>query len=120
RTWTATDACSNSASCVQTIIVRDITPPSLTCPPDLLLECPADTRTNATGVATATDTCSQVTIAFSDLVTTNCGSTKVIARTWTATDSCSNKTSRVQTIIVRDTTPPAILCPPNLTLECPA
>ncbi len=120
RTWRATDACSNSASCVQTIIVRDITPPTLICPPDRLLECPADTRTNVTGVATATDDCSQVTIGFSDLVTTNCGNTKVIARTWTATDACSNKSSCVQTIIVRDTTPPVITCPPDRLLECPA
>ncbi|NND77188.1 MAG: HYR domain-containing protein [Flavobacteriales bacterium] len=32
RTWTATDACGNSSSCVQLIIINDITPPVITCP----------------------------------------------------------------------------------------
>src|SRR5204862_6435949 len=32
RTWTATDDCGNTATCARTIQVRDITPPSITCP----------------------------------------------------------------------------------------
>ncbi len=120
RTWTATDACGNTTNAVQLITVRDTTPPTLTCPPNLVLECPADTSTNATGVATAQDTCSQVTVRYSDAVTNTCGGTKVIARTWTATDACGNSASAVQTITVRDTTPPTLTCPPSLVLECPA
>src|SRR5436309_3134208 len=60
RTWTATDACGNNTNCVQTITVRDITKPVITCPPDRTLECPADTSTNSNGIATAQDTCSQI------------------------------------------------------------
>src|SRR5439155_643386 len=120
RTWTATDACGNNASCVQMITVRDITGPSITCPQDLVLECPANTATNATGVATAQDTCSQVAIRYSDSVTNNCGGTKVIARTWTATDGCGNSSSCVQTLTVQDTTRPSLICPTNVTLDCPA
>ncbi len=120
RTWTATDECGNVASCVQTITVRDITNPTITCPTDRVLECPADTRTNVTGVATAQDGCGAVTIRYSDVVTTNCGGTKVIARTWTATDLCGNSASCVQTITVRDTIRPTITCPANVVLECPA
>src|SRR5207253_5639194 len=120
RTWTATDACGNSASCVQTITVRDTTKPSLTCPPDLVLECPADTSTSATGVATAQDTCSQVTVRYSDSVSNGCSGTSVILRTWTASDQCSNSISCVQKITVRDITKPTITCPPDLVLECPA
>src|SRR5206468_3404126 len=82
RTWTATDACGNAASCVQTITVRDITAPTITCPADVVLDCPADTGTNNTGVATAQDACGSVTITYTDSVTNNCGATKVIARTW--------------------------------------
>jgi hypothetical protein len=120
RTWTATDACGNSASALQTITVRDTTPPSITAPPSLVLECPANTTTNATGVATAQDGCSAVTVTYSDSVTNNCGGTKVIARTWLATDACGNRASAVQTITVRDTTPPTVTAPPSLVLECPA
>src|ERR1044071_6407696 len=120
RTWTATDACGNSASCVQTITVRDTTKPSLTCPPDLVLECPADTSTNATGVASAQDTCSQVTVRYSDSVSNGCSGTSVILRTWTASDQCSNTISCVQKITVRDSTKPTITCPSNLVLDCPA
>src|SRR5207249_4450564 len=114
------DQCSNSISCVQKITVRDITKPTITCPPDLVLDCPADTTTNATGVATAQDTCSAVTIRYADAVTNKCGATKVIARTWTATDGCSNSVSCVQMITVRHITGPSIICPPDIVLECPA
>jgi len=39
RTWTATDACGNSESCVQTITVVDTTPPLLFCPADVTVSC---------------------------------------------------------------------------------
>src|SRR5438552_13521969 len=120
RTWTATDQCGNSNSCVQTITVRDTMPPTISCPPNLVLECPANTSTNVTGMATAQDACGSVTIGYSDSVSNNCGGTKVITRTWTAKDGCGNSAACVQTITVRDITPPTITCPPNLTLECPA
>src|SRR5579859_559956 len=98
----ATDACGNSASAVQTITVHDTTPPSITAPPSLVLECPADTTTNNTGVATAQDGCSAVAISYSDAVTNNCGGTKVIARTWRATDACGNSATAIQTITVHE------------------
>jgi hypothetical protein len=120
RLWTATDTCGNSTNGVQTITVRDTKAPSLIIPPNLTLECPANTATNNTGSATAQDGCSAVTLTYNDVVTTNCANTKVIARTWTAIDQCGNSTNAVQTITVRDTTPPTLILPPNLTLECPA
>src|SRR5205823_3739539 len=73
-----------------------------------------------TGTAIALDGCSAVTLSYSDVVSNNCGGSKVIQRTWTATDSCGNTTNRTQTITVLDTTRPALTLPPNLTLECPA
>src|SRR4030095_12139443 len=105
---------------VQTITVRDIGKPTITCPPNVVLECPAVTSTNVTGVATATDTCSQVTISYSDSITNGCAGTETISRTWTAVDACGNSASCVQTITVRDSTRPTLVCPPDLVLECPA
>src|SRR5205807_1693757 len=84
------------------------------------LECPADTSTNATGAATAQDGCGSVAVSYSDVASNSCGGTKVISRTWTATDGCGNIASALQTITVRDTTPPSITAPQDLVLECPA
>jgi HYR domain len=120
RTWTATDLCGNSASVVQTVTVRDHTPPSLTWPANVILECPADTSTNHTGTATARDTCGAVAVTYSDIVSNSCGGAKVITRIWTATDDCGNATNAIQLITVRDTTRPSLACPANVVLECPA
>src|SRR5207244_2349343 len=120
RTWTATDDCGNQSACVQRITVRDSTPPVISAPPDVILQCPVtDTGTNITGVAVAQDTCGLVVeFSYSDIVSNGCGGTKVVSRTWTATDDSGNSTNVVQTITVRDTTPPAITCAPNKTVEC--
>jgi VCBS repeat-containing protein len=120
RTWTATDESGNTASCVQTIAVVDTTPPSITGPADVTLEYPADTSPDNTGYATGSDTCSAVTITYSDVSTPMCGSTETISRTWTAEDECGNTSSYAQTIAVVDTTPPSITCPADVILECPA
>jgi hypothetical protein len=119
RTWTATDTCGNTASCVQMITVDDTTPPSITCPADATIECGNDTSPGSTGTATAIDACSpNPTITFTDSFTPGCGNTGVIARTWTATDACGNTASCVQTITIVDTTPPSITCPADVTIDC--
>ncbi|WP_317292986.1 T9SS type B sorting domain-containing protein [Aestuariibaculum lutulentum] len=118
RTWTATDECGNPTSATQTITVQDTTPPVLTVPADVTIECNEDETSANTGVATATDTCGDVTITESDDVVTACGNTKVITRTWTATDECGNPTSATQTITVQDTTPPVLTVPADVTIEC--
>ena len=120
RLWTATDACGNIASRVQTITVRDTTPPTLTVPASVVVECPANITTNSTGTATAQDACGQVTLRYSDSVSNSCGGAKVISRLWSATDECGNTTNRIQTITLRDTTPPTLIVPSNTTLECGA
>jgi len=106
RTWTATDECGNSSSCVQIITVVDTTPPVITCPMRVTLECPADTSVEANGSATAGDACGTVTITHSDQWQPSCGNTGTLTRTWMATDECGNSSSCVQIITVVDTTPP--------------
>lgn len=98
RTWTATDACGDSASAVQTITVQDTTPPVVSAPPNLVLPFTADTSTNNTGVATAHDGCSSVTLGYSDAFAPQVNGSEIITRTWTATDACGNSASASQTI----------------------
>jgi hypothetical protein len=119
RTWTATDQCGNTTSAVQTITVRDTTPPALTVPANAVLECPGDISTTRNGMATGFDACGSVTITYSDSISNGCGGTKVVSRLWTATDACGNATNRLQTLTVRDTTPPALTVPASVVLECP-
>ena len=65
RTWTAVDGCGNTSNRVQTIAVVDSTPPVITCPADLTLECTEGTSPDDTGMATGTDICdSEVTITL--------------------------------------------------------
>jgi hypothetical protein len=120
RTWTATDACGNSAQCQQTITVDDTTNPVITCPADITIECSASTAPANTGSATATDNCDvNPAITYSDSETAgSCPQEKTITRTWTATDDNGNYAQCAQTITVVDTTPPAISCPANITIEC--
>ncbi|PWA08506.1 hypothetical protein DB891_11815, partial [Flavobacterium laiguense] len=121
RTWTATDACGNTASCSRTIQVRDVTPPVITCPTVTSpIDCPA---TPSFGAATATDTCDPtVAITFADVTTPgNCPGNYSVTRTWTATDDCGNTASCSRTIQVRDITPPVITCPTVTSpIDCPA
>src|SRR6185369_14314028 len=90
------NACSVASA--SDVLVTDNGAPVLVVPPDRLLDCQASTATNVTGVATATDTCSRVTVTYSDAVTNGCGVTKTITRTWLATDECGNAVSGVQKI----------------------
>jgi len=122
RTWTATDACGNSSTCGQTIVVDDSTPPVITCPINITIECTDSTDPTNTGSASATDNCDLVpTITYSDatIASTVCPQEYTINRTWTATDDCGNSSTCLQVIIVDDSTPPVItLCPANITIEC--
>ncbi|MCX6292579.1 MAG: SBBP repeat-containing protein, partial [Bacteroidetes bacterium] len=123
RTWTATDNCNNSSSCIQTITVHDITPPSIGQPgANATISCPAAPQFTA---PTATDACDQnpSVIEVSDITTPgNCAGTYSRTKTWKAVDACGNQSGTVsQTIIVQDITAPSIGQPgANATISCPA
>ena len=120
RTWTATDSCGNVATRVQTITTQDTQPPMLTIPVDMALGCFDPTNTNATGTASALDTCDTYPlVTFEDAVTEGgCPSTLTIARTWTATDSCGNSTSATQMLTFSDDLAPALTAPADVTVGC--
>jgi hypothetical protein len=116
RTWVATDSCGNADTCVQTITIQDITDPVVTCPRDTTFDCTAGNS----GTATATDNCDPDPDVTSSDVTTSARCPIIIERTWTATDTCGNDVSCVQTITVQDTAKPTISCPANDTVACGA
>ncbi|WP_228850851.1 T9SS type A sorting domain-containing protein [Aegicerativicinus sediminis] len=107
KTWEAVDDCGNKSSQVtQTITVRDITDPVITyCPLDIVIECDESEDPANTGQMTATDTCSDPVITYSDKSTPN-GCQQIIVRTWRAEDACGNFVTCTQNIIVRDRTAP--------------
>ncbi len=119
RTWTATDANGNSASCDQTITVQDSIAPTINCPTDLTIACDQSTDPSDTGMATASDTCDATpVITFNDVTVDGTGSNSVITRTWTATDANGSSASCDQTITVQDSIAPTINCPEDLTIAC--
>ena len=121
RTWTATDATGNSASCTQAISADDATAPVITCPAIVSpIECGA---IPSFGAATATDACDAIVeVTFSDASTPgSCLQNNIVTRTWIATDDCGNTSSCSATISVEDNTPPVITCPTVTSpIECGA
>ena len=122
RTWTATDACGNTATASQTINVQDITAPVIEALPETsTINCPA---TPEFAVAKATDECGSTFSLTSADVTTNgaCAGSYSVTRTWTATDACGNTATASQTINVQDTTAPEFVIAnlPNVTGQCSA
>ncbi|MFM1770281.1 MAG: hypothetical protein RJA22_2810, partial [Verrucomicrobiota bacterium] len=119
RTWRATDACGNAATCSQTISVLDTTPPVITCASNAVEDC--GTLWSFTEPS-ATDACHGASVTLSLLSTvTNagpCAGSLVVTRTWQASDPCGNTATCSQTISVLDTTPPILTCAPDATVPC--
>jgi hypothetical protein len=121
-TYTATDSCGNSATCVQHISwTVDTTAPSFTqCAGDRDLGCNPTTIPDCdTNSVSATDDCSTPTITCSSVdATNNCSRSRTI--TYVATDACGNSSSCVQTLTwTVDTTAPTFTkCPADADLGC--
>ena len=120
RTYTAIDACGNTATCAQTIIVNDQTAPTITCPGNVSVTCASQVPVGSTTAVTTSDNCGgAVTVTFADVITNQiCANRFTITRTYTATDACGNTATCAQTIIVNDQTAPTIICPGNITVSC--
>ena len=122
-TYTATDFCGNTSTCMFNVTVTGscCAAPSITCPADVI-RCPVtgdispSSTGTATGVATHTS-CASPAITFTDMTisTGPCSGASVIERTWTAVDPGSNLVGNicVQTITVEDNTDPVISNAPN-------
>lgn len=120
RSFIGVDGCGNADTCVQTITVQDITPPVITCPVDVTVECTDDTSVDSLGNATATDNCDTLVLitVSNEIVDGSCPGNYTIERSFIGTDDCGNADTCVQIITVEDTTPPVLTCPPAVTVSC--
>ncbi|MFM1769790.1 MAG: hypothetical protein RJA22_2319 [Verrucomicrobiota bacterium] len=117
RVWEAVDACGNRSTCVQTVEVRDLAPPVLTCLPNRVVNCGEAWDFDS---PSAVDGCGgAVTLRVVDTVTNaSCGLTYSATRTWEAVDGCTNRATCSQTVQVVDAVPPVFTCPPTKVVEC--
>ncbi len=119
RTWTATDACGNTAQAVQTISLTDTEPPVFSfVPENINLACSTGTTPDDLPLATATDDCLGVIVLYEDTpIDGNCG--QGILRTFTATDACGNSVTATQQITFTDDEAPVFtFVPQDLSLAC--
>lgn len=116
-TFTATDACGNSASSSASFTIVDTTAPSLAVDSLVEVMCADYSDTVEYGV-TASDICSDVTITIADTETDGpCAG--AYERLYTATDDCGNATTAVQIIHLYDSIAPVFTYVPNdTTIQC--
>ena len=62
NTYTATDDCGNTTTCIQIITIDDTTDPEISCPADFSVQCIEDVPACVASDAAASDNCSEVTI----------------------------------------------------------
>ncbi|MEO0731240.1 MAG: HYR domain-containing protein [Bacteroidota bacterium] len=116
-TLTADDGNGNTASCVFTVTLDDVTAPMLTCAADSTVfvdaTCTAFLPDLVVG-SSATDNCGNSTITQSPLPGTEyTGDDTTVPVTLTADDGNGNTSQCLVTVTLQDTISPGILCPPN-------
>lgn len=102
--------------------LSDVTPPVMTCPPDVTIGNTDPSDPDHTGWATAVDECSGdgVQVWSEDKANLSQCGVGVIERTWYAVDGAGNRASCVQVITIVDVVKPEIACPRDVVIECDA
>jgi len=102
---------------------RAMTPPTVTAPPDLTVECDGagnlGTLRDWLGAATFTEGCGDAVLA-SDFatVTPGCAATTSITVTWIVADACNQTATDSATFTVIDTTAPVLTVPGPISVAC--
>jgi hypothetical protein len=117
-TWAAVDTSGNVRTCVQTVVVHDLEPPTLVCPASVTVNADAGacSATNvALGVPLATnDNCGILTVTNNAPAVFPQGTNLV---TWTVVDLSGNLRTCLQTVTVLDAEPPTIGCPASVVVR---
>jgi hypothetical protein len=112
-----TDAAGASSLDALVVTITDVTPPIITCAAGRVVESGQPWNFDP---PTAVDLCggTNVTITVVSTITNSVlACTFTATRTWRATDASGNQSTCAQTIQVRDTMPPALLCPSNVVVD---
>ncbi|MBK9985115.1 MAG: DUF3494 domain-containing protein [Saprospiraceae bacterium] len=121
RTYRSTDACGNINDCSQTITIFDNTPPAVTCPGNVTVQCASQVPAPNPSTIVSLDNCGGLaTVVFvNDVISgQTCANRFNINRTYLAVDACGNTAVCAHVITVFDNTPPSITCPVNVTVLC--
>lgn len=114
-TCIATDASGNHSTCQFTVTVHDEEAPHITCPPQLVVTADRGqcSTSNVTFTATATDNCGPVTVTCQPPsgAAFPTGVSPVIC---TAVDQAGNSAQCTFQVVVRESEPPTIVCPPDV------
>ena len=114
-TLTANDGNGNTRSCQFTVTLKDVTPPSISCPANIAKNTDADQCSAVTNYSvTASDNCAYTltnTNGFPSGSAFPKGSTNV---TWKATDAAGNSAVCSFMVTVTDGQAPSIVCPANI------
>ncbi|WP_165776423.1 HYR domain-containing protein, partial [Candidatus Nitrosotalea bavarica] len=112
--WTAKDVSGNTSNATQTVNVVHTIPPRLIVPTSIVFEATSlNNNTISLGTPTVVDI-EQVTVTNDAPKQFPIGLTTI---TWTAKDVSGNTSNATQTILVRNTTPPKLTVPSNITFE---
>ncbi|NOY96745.1 MAG: T9SS type B sorting domain-containing protein, partial [Chlorobi bacterium] len=127
RTYRVSDLCGNTTAFTQIITKNDTTPPQITCNKDYLIgpneAIPPAITSFAEFIAAgwyASDNCGINESSFRLVSEISDGNScpEIITRIYEVADSCNNTASCSQRIIINDDTPPEIICPENVTVQC--
>ena len=116
-TFTVSDPALNTTTCTATVTLQDTTAPTLQCPPaDLVVEATSPAGAVVSYGVTATDNCTKYPVLVSSPPSGGTFSIGTNLVTCSATDAAGNVATCSFKIIVRDTTPPGITCPANISV----
>ncbi len=127
--YTVTDLAGNTSTCTATYMTVDNMDPAIdTEAQNLTIECDGSNQSvllqgwlNGNAGATASDNCGDNVSwsnDFTGAVNSICAGTSEIEVTFTVTDECANTNETTATFRIEDTTPPVLMVPENLVLDC--
>lgn len=118
RKWTVSDLCGNTASHIQTIVVKDTIAPEISGISPLTVSCDELNITDSL-LQIKKDACGPIFLSYQDTFVNGSTCLYQIRRTYSASDVCGNTIRLMQVLNVRDDVPPKInVQAQNQSLEC--